>query len=234
MTMPGCRASGSSNGPDDVAVGHGDRRSTSPRVPPATVGWSRSSSGAQLVQQRLGAAGGLELVDAPVAVGLDRGEQRHLRSASSSNRREDVDVAAGLDRDRLQVLDAVDRPADRQHGGDRVAEGAGGEDLAGAQPLGAPAPRSARRPARTSAHIVRAVGQHRGAAGQRHAERLGGDVHRVRRAHAGADAGAADRVDAHLGELLDASCAPRGDVAGVEEDVLEVDVLAAVDARMGW
>ena len=66
--------------------------------------------------------------------------------ASSSNSAVDVDVAAGLDRDRLQVLEAVHRAADGQDRGDRVAERRGASGCRGAGCPRRPARRCGARP----------------------------------------------------------------------------------------
>src|SRR5208282_2517408 len=74
-----------------------------------------------------------------------------------------------------------------------------------------------------------AVGADGGGSGDGHAKRLTGEVHGVRGAHPGADAGAEDGVRAHLGEFFDAELAV-GYVPGREEHVLDVAVLAPVAA----
>jgi hypothetical protein len=76
-----------------------------------------------------------------------------------------------------------------------------------------------------------AVGAHRGASGQRHPERLHRGVHGVRRRHALAHPGPADRVVGHPPEPVGVELA-EGDLHAAEEDVLDVDVLA-VDLAAG-
>ena len=69
------------------------------------------------------------------------------------------------------------------------------------------------------------------AARERHAERFANDVHRVRGAHAGADAGTPNGDVGHGPELLDGDAARR-DVAGFQEHLFDVDVLAAILAAL--
>ena len=121
----------------------------------------------ELLEQRLGAAGVLELLDRVLAVGAHGAEDRDV-VAQVVEEPVDVEVEAGLDRGRLQVLDAVDRAGHAEHGGGGVAKGAGGHDVARLEVLehhlDDPRPRAPR-----GVDHLGAVGPHRRAAGQRHA-----------------------------------------------------------------
>ena len=102
----------------------------------------------------------------------------------------DVDVAARFLRDRGQMLGRIDRAADAEHHHHRVLERLGGEDLARLQVLVDHGDDALAGLLDELPHPV-AVGEDRRRARQRHAERLAGGMQRVRRAHAGADAGPA-------------------------------------------
>ncbi len=88
----------------------------------------------QPLHHRPRAARRLERLDAVGADGPHRGQDRHPL-ALGLERGVDVDVGARLQRDRLQVLDAVDRPRLRQHHPRGVAERARRQDLPRAQVL---------------------------------------------------------------------------------------------------
>ena len=86
--------------------------------------------GEQLADDRRSTARVLEGLDEPGSVGPHRAQQGRL-STQGAVRLPDVDLDAGLDRDRLQMLDRVHRSADREHDSGGVAHGCGGDDVAG-------------------------------------------------------------------------------------------------------
>ena len=211
--------------PDGLLVGHGD---------PVEVGRDGVAGDGQrvAVEQRLellhdrpGAARVLELLDRRLAVGPDRGEQRH---PVGQRLEQPVDVRVGLrlGRDRLQVLDRVDRPADREDRGDRVRERGRGHDVPRPQVLGDHLDDAGGGVVDRPPHRL-AVRPHRGGSRQRHAQRLARQVHRVGGADARAHARAEHGVGAHLGQLGRVQPAA-GDVAGRQEHVLDVAVPAPV------
>src|SRR4029077_9874816 len=140
----------------------------------------------------------------------------------------EIEVAASLDRGRLQVLDAIDRARYRKYGHGGVGERAAGENLTRAQILldhgDDPA---ARRPCEIE-HPLR-IGEYRRAAGQRHPERFAYDVHGIRGSHAGANTRTANGVLAHAEQLVEADLA-RHIVAGPEKHFLDVDVVVVEHA----
>ena len=135
----------------------------SPTVRPVTVSAPRSSSGSSCFMSARAppAASNASMVSAPF--GRDRAQHGHLL-AQLVEQREDVDVDAGLHGRRLQMLDAVDRSADRQHRRGGVAERARRQDVARLQVLPHHLDDAAARLAGEVEHL-RAVGQHRRAPG---------------------------------------------------------------------
>ena len=108
--------------PDHVGVvDHGARRGSRRRCAPVTVQRRRSSSGSSCFSSARAPPAASNCLDRVVAV---RGARRSAPGpvAELVEQLVDVDVEPGLDRGRLQVLDAVDRAADAEHGRDRVAE----------------------------------------------------------------------------------------------------------------
>ena len=83
-------------------------------VVPAAVSTSPSSIGCEPFQHGPCAAARLQLFDRGVAVRAYGDQDRHLTRGVFESL-VDVDIDMGFDRDRLQMLDAVDRARHRQH-----------------------------------------------------------------------------------------------------------------------
>ena len=135
---------------------------------------------------------------------------------------------AGLGGDGLQVLDGVDRPADREHGAHGVGDRSGGDDLAGAYVAFDQVGEGLRGAVDGVPHAI-AESPHRSRAGDRHAERLGGHVHGVRGSQAGADPWAADGGVGELGQRLGRRSRQRLR-SGLQEHLLDVGVTALREA----
>jgi hypothetical protein len=142
--------------------------------------------------------------------------------------RVDVQRQAGFHRHGLQVLHAVDRAAHGEHRRHGVVKCGGRKDLPRLQVFQHQLDDAPAGAARGIDH-VRAVRQHRGAAGQSHAQGFARHVHGVRRGHAGAHAGAADGVFAHAAQGFAAELAERG-LHGAHEHVFDVHRPAIVVA----
>jgi hypothetical protein len=89
--------------------------------------------------------------------------------------------------------------------------------------------RHVRSPELRAAAASGAVGEHRRAAGQRHAERLARHMHGIGRRHTGAHAGSLDGVFAHALQSL-AGQFPKRCLDRPQEKILDVDVFAGVPA----
>jgi len=180
----------------------------------------------QLAHHDLHAADAVEVGHVVLAVRLHVGDVRNLRPDAIEVVELELDVC--FVRDCQQVQHEVRRPAERHADRDGVLERLLGEDLARPD---AGLEEAHHRSSGLESEVVAASvdGRRGGAAGQRHAERLGGRRHGVGGEHAGARTDRRARLPLDLTELVLGERA-RGARSDPLEHVHEVDRLTLVAA----
>jgi hypothetical protein len=170
----------------------------------------------QFVEQRLHAAGRVEIREVVLARGLQIDEHRRAIGDLVDAVERDVDAAPAGDGG--QVDDRVRGSAERHQHRQRVLDGLRRDDLRRPRPLAdhGDGPRTARL---GRADAVRVDRRDRRRVRQAHAERLGERRHRARGAHHGAGAGGRrevplDRVDALVAHLARAVLRPEAAAVG--------------------
>ena len=138
----------------------------------------------------------------------------------------DINVQASFGGDGLQVLDAVDRATDCQHGHDRILEGLRAQDVAGLEVIQHHLYDTGTRAPHILHHRL-AHGRYRRAARQRHAEGFGRDMHGVSGTHARANPRAANGLPAHADQFFLVEMPGQG-MHGADENFFDVHMLALV------
>ena len=159
---------------DDVVVPHLGRRAMfSPSVLPVTVGVPRSSSGAELPQQRRQPAGIEEILHQVAARGADVGHAPAFARDSASNRSSVSAMPGAAAPWRSDGSTALVEPPSASSGGDGVVEGGRRSGCRAAADPPTPSRRCAGRVAAAMRAWPRVGRGDRRGAGQRHAQRLG-------------------------------------------------------------